>query len=155
MKPKYDMPMPKEDNNALQYFGLYKDERYILDEQDTAKDYRDFVNKNSLFKSHRKDSMLGRSPENWLFASVLSLFLKEVRFSEQIFLADKPVSNIKYHYLNFQNINLFYPFNNQLDYALANYFTEFQTTKGNINRFLSNQLMSPLIEKLSYENVDK
>ena len=45
--------------------------------------------------------------------------------------------------------------NDQLDHALANYFAESQTTKSNVNRFLSNLLMAPLTEKLSYQNADK
>lgn len=62
---------------------------------------------------------------------------------------------MKYHHLDFKNNNLFYPFNNQLDYIFANYFLEFKTTKDNIDKFLSNLLIVPLIKELSYENANK
>ncbi len=76
--------------------------------------------------------------------------MREVRFSNQEFAAGTPVSNIKYNYPGFQNNNLFYPFHEQLDYGLAKYFAESETTKSNIDKFLSNPLMAPLTEKLSY-----
>ena len=66
-----------------------------------------------------------------------------------------PISNIKYDHPGSQNDNLFYPFHNQLDYALAHYFAESETTKGNVDKFLSNPLMAPLIKKLSHQNADK
>ena len=38
---------------------------------------------------------------------------------------------------------------------MAHYFTELETTKGNVNKFLSDPLMTPLTKKLSYKNVDE
>lgn len=54
-----------------------------------------------------------------------------------------------------QNNNLFYLSNNQLDYTPANNFVESITTKGNINKFLSNPLIVSLTNKLLYRNTDK
>ncbi len=66
-----------------------------------------------------------------------------------------PVLDIKYHHPGSQDDNPFHPFNDQLDYALVTYFAEFEATKDNVDRFLSNLLMSLLTEKLSYRNIDK
>ena len=62
---------------------------------------------------------------------------------------------MKYHHPGSQNNNPFYAFNDQLNYALANYFAQFETIKSNINRFLSSSLMFLLTEKLLYRNADK
>ena len=72
-----------------------------------------------------------------LFRSELSLSLREVRFNEQKFSTIILVSDIKYDYPESQNNNPFYLFNDQLDYALAYYFAEPETTKSNIDKFLS------------------
>ena len=84
-----------------------------------------------------------------------SSFLREIRFSEQEFPTGKPVSDIQYHHPSSQNNNLFHLFNDQLDYVLTTYFAKFEIIKGNIDRFLSNLLMAPLTEKLSYQNANK
>lgn len=84
------------------------------------------------------------------FANELSLFLKEVRFKRQEFFADKLILNIKYHYSDSQNNNLFYSFNNQLNYAPANYFAESKIKNNNVNKFLFNLLIALFIKKLSY-----
>lgn len=94
-------------------------------------------------------------PQNGLFVSELSLSLKEVRFYKLEFTTSKPVSNIKYYHLGFFKNNLFYLFNDQLNYVLANYFTKFETIKSNVNRFLSDLLMVLFIKKLSYQNTNK
>ncbi len=99
--------------------------------------------------------MSGRTPQDGLLASELSSSLREVRFCEQGFPAGIPVSDIKYHHPGSQNDNPFHPFNDQLDYALATFFAESETTKDNVDRFLSDPLMAPLTEKLSYRNADK
>lgn len=85
----------------------------------------------------------------------MSLSLRKVRFNKLEFLTCIPISDIKYDLPRSQNDDPFYPFNNQLDYALAHYFADSKTTKGNINKFLSNLLMALLTKKLSYRNVDK
>ena len=51
--------------------------------------------------------------------------------------------------------NSFYIFNDQLNYALAHYFAELETTKCNVNKFLFNPLMTFFTKKLSYKNADK
>ncbi len=109
-----------------------------MEEQDIEGDHRNLVGKRSDTRSHTRDCLSGRTPQNGLLVSESSSFLREVRFSEQEFPTGIPVSNIKYHHPGFQNNNLFHSFNNQLDYVLATYFAEFETTKGNVDRFLSN-----------------
>lgn len=42
-----------------------------------------------------------------------------------------------------------------MNYTLANYFADSETTKTNINRFLSNPLIALLTKKLYYQNTDK
>ena len=149
------MPMLGEDDNASEYFGPHEKEEYTLDEQDIEGDHRDLVGEYLDTRSRARDSLSERIPQDGLLASKLSSSLKEVRFSGQEFPAGKPVSDIKYHHPGFQNNNPFHPFIDQLDYALANYFAESETTKGNVDRFLSNLLKFPLTEKLSYQNADK
>ena len=51
--------------------------------------------------------------------------------------------------------NNFYPCKDQLDYSLAHYFAELETTKGNMNKFLTDLLIAFFIEKLFYKNADK
>lgn len=52
-------------------------------------------------------------------------------------------------------MTFFYLFNNQLDYILTYNFADSMTTKGNVDRFLSNLLIVLLNKKLSYQNADK
>ena len=81
--------------------------------------------------------------------------LKEEWFTRNKFSTGTRISNIKYNYLGIKHQNSFYLFNNQLDYALAHNFAKLETTKGNINKFLSDPLMTSLTKKLSYKNVDE
>ena len=150
MQPEQDMPMPREDDNASKYFGPHKNEEYTLDEQNIEGDHRDLVDKSSNIRSRVRDNLSKRTPQDGVFASELLLSLREVRFSEQEFPVSKPISDIKYHHLSSQKNNPFHPFNDQLDYVLINYFADFETIKGNVDRFLSDLLMFPLTEKLSY-----
>lgn len=53
-----------------------------------------------------------------------------------------------------QSSNLFYPFNDKLDFVLAHYFAESEITKFNNDKFLSNLLMKPITENLSYCNIN-
>ncbi len=80
-------------------------------------------------KSCTKDDLSGRTPQTGLLGSELSSSLKKIRFSDEEFAADTPVSNIKYYHLGFQNNNSFYLFYDQLDYRLAKYFAECKITK--------------------------
>ena len=76
-------------------------------------------------------------------------------FSKSEFPFGTSVLNTRYEHFRSQNNNLFYPFNNQRDYALADYFAKSETTKRNIDKFLSNLLMKPITKKLSYCNANK
>ena len=152
MQPEQDMPMPGEDDNASDNFGPYEDERSTPKAQDIEGDHRDSVGESSDTGSRAR---AGRTPQDGLLGSESSSSLTEVRFSEQEFPAGTPVSNIKYDHPGSQNDNLFYPFHNQLDYALVHYFAQSETTKDNVDKFLSDLLMAPLTEKLSYQNADE
>ena len=76
-------------------------------------------------------------------------------FSESEFSAGRPVSDTRYKHPESQKNNPFYPFNDQVDFALAHYFADSETTKHNINKFLTNPLMKPLTKNLLYRNLDK
>lgn len=119
-------------------FGYNKDEKSILKEQNIKKNLRNLIGKSLNTKVYIKDSFLRSIPQNKLFVNKLELFLKKTRFIKQEFSICKLVLDIKYYYSGFQNNNLFYFFNNQLDCVLANYFAKFKTTKCNIIKFLSN-----------------
>ena len=146
------MPMPGEDDNISDNFGPYEEEEFIPEVQDMEEDYRDLVGKSSDTGSYARAE---HTFQDGLLRSESSSSLKEARFSEQEFSTGILVSNIKYDHPGSQNDNLFYPFHNQLDYALTHYFAESETTKDNVDKFLSNPLMASLTKKLSYQNVDK
>ena len=84
-----------------------------------------------------------------------SLTFREMMFSKSEFLAGIPVLDTRYEHSGSQNNNPFYPFNGQLDYALAYYFADSETTKRNIDKFFTNLLMKPITKNLLYCNVDK
>lgn len=94
-------------------------------------------------------------PQDGLLINKFLLFLKEKQFIGNKFLAGIPILDIKYNHLGLKYKNSFNSFKNQLDYALAYYFAELKTTKGNINKFLSDSLMSSFPKKLSYKNLDE
>ena len=135
MQSKQDMPILREDNNASDNFSPYEDNESTPEVQNIERDYRDLVGKSSNTRSRAR---AGRIPQDGLLGNKLLSSPKEVRFSEQEFSAGTPVFNIKYDHPESQNDNLFYPFYNQLDYVLAYYFAESETTKSNVNKFLSN-----------------
>lgn len=101
-------------------------------------------------RSYRKNILLRYTLENGLFKSELSSSLREIRFNTQELATGIVISNIKYYHPGLQNNKLFYPFHNQVDYALTHYFIKFETNKDNIDKILSIWLMAPLIEKLFY-----
>lgn len=107
-----------EDNNTLENFELYEDEKSILEKQDIKRDLKNLVNKSSDTGSCTRDGLSERTPKARLFANNLSLASRKFRFSKREFSAGKPVLDIKYYHLSFQNNNFFHPFNNQLDYVL-------------------------------------
>lgn len=84
-----------EDNDVSENFKLHKDEKFILEEQNIERDYRDMVNKSSNTRSRAKNGLLGRTPQDRLFASELSSFLREISFNEYEFSVVKPISDIK------------------------------------------------------------
>ena len=90
-----------------------------------------------------------------LLAGGSLLALRKKWFNSYEFLIGTQISDIKYRYVRSKYKSSFYFFNDQLDYALAHYFTESKMTKGNVNMFLTNLLMASLTEKLSYKNADK
>ena len=87
--------------------------------------------------------------------SELSSNLRDVMFSESKFPVSTPVLDTRYKHPGSQNNNLFYPFNGQLDYALAHYFLDLETTKPNIDKFITNSLMKPITKNLLYCNADE
>ena len=113
------------------------------------------IEKSSDTGIYAREGLSGRTPQDGLLARKSSISLREIRSSEQVFSTGKPISDIKYLPLGSQNNNLFYLFNDQMDYTLAMYFAESKNMKGNVDRFLSDPLMALLNEKLSYQNVDK
>ena len=147
--------MPREDDNSSENFEPYEDKKSILEEQKIESNHRDLVVETLDTESHVRNGLSKHTPQGWLPANKSSSFLREVRFSKQKFSAGKPILDIKYCHPGPQDNNLFYPFNAQLEYALANYFAKFETTKRNVDRFLSDALMAPFTEKLSYQNADK
>ena len=96
-----------------------------------------------------------RTPWDGLLASKSLLSLREEWFTGNEFSAGILVSDIKYKHPGLKHQNSFYPFNDQLDYALTHYFAKLETTKGNVNKFLFDPLMTSLIKKLSYKNADE
>ena len=94
------------------------------------------------------------TPQNGLLSELSSTF-REVTFSKSKFPAGTSVFDIQYKHPESQNNNLFYPFNDQLDYTLVHYFAESETTTRNVKRFLTNSLMKLITKKLSYCNTDE
>ena len=131
----HDDPVDTSDGNL-------EDESQLLDEINYT--VRDII-----------DSPTKKTLRDGLLASESLSSLSEEWFTENKFPAGIPVLNIKYNHLGLKYRNGFYPFNNQLDYALTHYFAESETTKGNINKILSDPLMTPLNKKLSYKNADE
>ncbi len=155
MQPKQDTPILGEYDNASGNLGPHEDEESTLTEQDIEGDHRNLVGESLDTGSRARDGLSRRTPQAGLLGSESSSSLREVRFSDQEFAAGTPVSNTKYNHPGFQNNNLFHPFHDQLDYRLAKYFAESEITKSNVDKFLSDLLMAPLTEKLSYQNADK
>ncbi len=97
---------------------------------------------------------LNWTPRNGLLSELPRNF-REVTFSRSEFPVSTPVSDTRYVLSESQSNNPFYPFNNQLDYAMAHYFAESETTKCNVNKFLSNLLMELITKQLLYCNTDE
>ncbi len=149
MQPKQHAPIPGEEDNASGNFGPNEDGESPLEKQDIEGDHKNSVGESSDTRSRARDGLSGRTHQAGLLGSESSSSLREVRFSDQEFAVGTPISNIKYNHPGFQNDNRFYPFHDQLDYGLAKYFAESETTKSNVDKFLSKPLMAPLTKKLS------
>ena len=80
---------------------------------------------------------------------------RKVMFNESKFLIGISVLDTKYEHLESQKNNLFYPFNDQFNYVLANNFAESEIIKCNVDKFPSNLLMKLRTKKLLYCNADK
>ncbi len=124
--------------------GNWEDESDLLDKTVTT------ATANGIPETPTEDTS-----QKELFASESLLALREEQFSSHEFSAGTPISDKKYKHPRSKYKNSFYPFNDQLDYCLAHYFAESETTKGNVNKFLTDPLIVPLTKKLSYKNVDE
>ena len=122
----------------------WEDESELLDETDNI------ATTNGIPDIPTKDMSWKR-----LLASEFSSMLSKEQFSSYEFSTDTWISDIIYKHPRSKHKSSFYPFNEQLDYALVYYFVELETTKGNVNKFLINPLIAPLTKKLSYKNADK
>ncbi len=105
---------------------------------------------NSISETPIKDM-----PWKWLFIIEFLSVLRENWFSSHEFSANTSISDKKYKHLGSKQKNSFYSFYDQLDYSLAHYSVKSETTKGNMNKFLTDPLMAPLTKKLSYKNIDE
>lgn len=87
--------MQGEDNNALNNFGSHENEDFTLKTQDIERDNRDLVGKDSDTGSRARDGLSGYTPQDRLLVSESSSSLRGVKFGEQEFPDNKPVSNVK------------------------------------------------------------
>ncbi len=76
------MPILKKDDNISENFEFYKDENFILKEQDITEDYRNLVGKRLDIRSHIKDSLFRCTFQDKLLANELSLSLRKIRFNK-------------------------------------------------------------------------
>lgn len=106
------MSILREDDNVSENFGSYEEEKSLLKKQVIKEDHRNLVGKSSDIGSCIRDILSGHTPQDGLLTSESLSFLREVSFNKQEFPADKPILNMKYHYLDFQNNNPFHLFNN-------------------------------------------
>ena len=113
------------------------------------------LNKTNYTVRDATDSPTKKKPRDGLLASKSLSLLREEWFTGNTFPASIPVPDIKYNHLGLKHQNSFYPFNDQLDYALAHYSAKSETAKGNVNKFLFDSLITPLTKKLSYNNANK
>ena len=132
---------------------LYDD---LIDTSDgNLEDGSQLLNETNYIVGDATNLPIEKTPQDGLLTSEFSSLLREEWFTGNKFPAGTSVLDIKYNHLGLKHQNSFYPFNDQLDYALAHYFAELETTKGNVNKFLSDPLMTPLTKKLSYKNADE
>ena len=111
MQPKQNMLILGKDDNASENFGSHEDEKSILEEQDIERDNINLVNKSSDIGTCVRNGLFRCTPQDRLLISKSSSSLREARFNEQEFPADKPILDIKYYHPSSQNDNLFHLFN--------------------------------------------
>ena len=90
-----------EDKNASNNFGPHRDEKLILEEPDIEEDHRNLGGKSLGIGSHIKDGLSEYILQTKLFKNELSSSLRKVRFRNQKFATNIPISNIKYNHLGF------------------------------------------------------
>lgn len=85
----------------------------------------------------------------------LFLIFREEIFRKSKFLTGISILDIRYKYPGTQNNNLFYPFNNQLNYGLAQYFVKSKKIKCNVNKFFTNIFIKYITKRPLYYNANK
>lgn len=93
--------MIEEDNNLLNNFGYYENEKPALEKPNIEEDNIDQTKKSLDTKNHVKNLLSRCTTQDGLLRSELLSSLKEVRFIDQKFATGIPISNIKYIYLQF------------------------------------------------------
>lgn len=74
MQPKQNILIPGEDDNILENFGSYENEKSTLKEQDIEKNHEKLAGKSSNTRSCVKNGLSGHTPQDKLFTSELSSF---------------------------------------------------------------------------------
>lgn len=82
MQSKQDTLMPEKNDNILENFKPYKNEKSILEEQKIEKDYKNLIGKSLDTESYIKNGLLRYISQVVLLANKLLLSSKEVRFNE-------------------------------------------------------------------------
>lgn len=113
------------------------------------------IGKIDYTKSDALDTPNKRTPWHRLLASESLLLLRKEWFTGNEFSASIPILIIKYNHPGLQYKNSFYLFKDQFYYTLAYYFAKSKTTKANVNKLLSDLLMTLFTEKLSYKNANE
>ncbi len=114
----------------------------------------DYENGKSADRDDQKPTTSNWTPRNSLLSESSRIF-REVTFGESEFPISTLLFDIRYVHPGSGSSNLFHPFNDQLDYALAHYFAKSEIIKRNIDKILSNLLMKPITKKLSYCNTNE
>ena len=112
-------------------YKLYNDKLDILNGD--LKDGSQLLDKTNYTVRDVTNLLTKRIPWDKLLVSESLSLLREEWFTRNKFLICTQVSDNKYNHLKLKHQNSFYPFKDQLDYALAYYFAESETTKGNVN----------------------
>lgn len=97
--PKQDMVILGEDNNVLDHFGPYENEKSTLKVQNIEENHSDLITQSSDIGGSIKNSLSEHIPQDELLKSKLLLSLREVKIGDQEFATDTSISNIIYNYL--------------------------------------------------------